>query len=201
MRTAYALLGVGMIVLAIAAYAVTKPAEAPTNEVEAPLSTMNTAMAFTLTSPSFTNSGSIPSEFTCDGANTNPELRIEDAPEGTASFALIIEDPDIPDVAKQSLGVDVFDHYVLYNVPADTTVIPAENSTVGTAGKNTRNMGYTGPCPPKEYEPSEHRYVFQLYALDAVLGLPEGATKTELKAAMEGHIIETAFLVGKYERK
>lgn len=196
MRVAYALLGVGMVVLAaIAAYAVTKPVEAPLDPPG------KKTMAFTLSSPSFTNSGSIPSTFTCDGENTNPELHIEGAPEGTASFALIIEDPDIPDVAKQSLGVDVFDHYVLYDIPADTTVIPAANKTVGTTGKNTRGMGYTGPCPPSEYEPREHRYVFQLFALDTTLGLPEGATKAELKAVMEDNMIASAYLIGRYERK
>lgn len=201
MRTAYALLGVGFIVLLATMYVVTKPAEAPAIDAEALPEVPTTDMAFTLTSPSFRNSELIPSTFTCDGTNTSPELRIEGAPEGTVSFALIIEDPDIPSAVKERMNIEVFDHYVLYDIPADTTVLPEANATVGTAGKNTRAMGYTGPCPPKEYEPKEHRYVFQLYALDTVLGLPEGATKAELKAVMDGHIIASSFMIGRYERK
>jgi Raf kinase inhibitor-like YbhB/YbcL family protein len=198
MRTAYALLGLGMIVLFGAAYAVTKQAEAPSHGT---ISTKSTAsMAFTLSSSAFKNSEAIPSMFTCDGINTSPELRIDGAPQNTASFALIVEDPDIPEAIQQNMGIDVFDHYVLYDIPADTTMIPEGNTTVGTVGKNTRSEGYVGPCPPKEYEPNEHRYVFQLYALDTVLGLPAGATKAELKAAMEGHIIESSFLLGRYKR-
>jgi Raf kinase inhibitor-like YbhB/YbcL family protein len=194
MRNAYAVMGVGMLILGIAIYLGTRQAEAPTIPTPEPL------MAFTLSSPAFENGKTIPSEFTCDGTNTSPELHIENTPRETVSLALIIDDPDIPQVVKERMGIDVFDHYVLYNIPADTQVIPAANATVGTVGKNTRSMGYTGPCPPPEYEPREHRYIFQLYALDTTLELPEGATAAELKAAMEGHIIETSFMIGRYER-
>ncbi len=182
-----------MIAIGIALYLTTDRAEAPAPHTE------ERPMPFTLSTPAFDNGKTIPSEFTCDGANTSPELRIEHPPKGTVSFALIVEDPDIPHVAKERLGVEVFDHFVLYDIPADTTMIPP-GGTAGTVGKNSRGMGYTGPCPPSEYEPREHRYIFQLYALDTTLGLPEGATAAELKAAMEGHIIETSFMIGRYER-
>jgi Raf kinase inhibitor-like YbhB/YbcL family protein len=71
----------------------------------------------------------------------------------------------------------------------------------GTGGNNSwGRIGYGGPCPPTQYEPTEHRYFFKLYALDAVLDLPQSATKTEVERAMEGHIIEQAELVGRYDR-
>jgi len=153
---------------------------------------------FLLSSPAFLNNGEIPSKYTCDEDRfLSPPLSISDVPESAASLALIMDDPDVPK-AKHLSGV--FDHWVLFNLPPDTAEIP-EGKSVGTAGANSRGeMHYTGPCPPPEYEPSEHRYVFRLYALDEVLNLPAGATKKEVLAAMEGHIIAIAEFVGRYRR-
>lgn len=147
-----------------------------------------------VSSPAFTEDTSIPSPFTCDGENISPALTVGDLPEGTVSLALIMDDPDVP----RNLRADgLFVHWVEFNIPPDADF--AENlRTVGVQGANTRgDLGYTGPCPPDR----EHRYFFKIYALDAELDLPEGATKEQVEAAMEGHILDQAQLMGRYNRK
>jgi len=89
---------------------------------------------------------------------------------------------------------------VLFNISPDTREIP-EGKSVGIAGANGAGKNaYTGPCPPPQYEPSEHRYIFKLYALDSELPLQAGATKEDVEKAMEGHIVAQAQLVGRYKR-
>jgi hypothetical protein len=159
--------------------------------------TMNVTSTLTLSS-AFQNGGVIPSQFTCDGENASPPLSWSGAPSGTQSFALIMHDPD---VSKQLRPDGVFDHWTLFNIPATTTQIQA-SSTAGVAGKNgVGTNNYTGPCPPPQYEPSEHRYFFRLYALDTMLSLREGASKAEVISAMQGHILGQAELMGRYKRQ
>jgi len=168
----------------------TDPAEAPTNEKKS-------SMSFSLTSPAFSQGGSIPSQYTCDGANTSPPIVFGDVPEGTKSLALIMDDPDVP---KQLRSDGVFDHWVMFNIPSTTTVI-VEGETVGTLGLNDAGKpAYTGPCPPSQYEPSEHRYFIRAYALDTTLTLPEKSSKSAVLAAMEGHVLGETELMGKYKR-
>ncbi|MBI4093898.1 YbhB/YbcL family Raf kinase inhibitor-like protein [Candidatus Kaiserbacteria bacterium] len=157
-------------------------------------------MAVTLTSPAFQNEASIPSQFTCDAENISPPLSISGVPESTKSLALLVDDPDIPQVFKEQRGIDSFDHWTLFNIPSQTREI-AQSGSVGTRGANDSGRNdYTGPCPPKEYEPSEHRYFFRLYALDTMLDLPVGASKADVLGAMQGHIIEQTELMGRYKR-
>jgi Raf kinase inhibitor-like YbhB/YbcL family protein len=119
-------------------------------------------------------------------------------PSATKSLALLVHDPDVPKVLKPDGN---FDHWVLFNISPDTKEI-ASGVTVGTPGSNGAGKNqYTGPCPPKEYEPSEHRYFFNLYALDTELPPEAGASKAEIEKAMEGHVIAEAQLVGTYKRK
>ncbi len=128
----------------------------------------------------------------------SPALTFAGVPAATKSLALIMDDPDVP---KQLRPDGVFDHWTLFNIPASTREIP-EGGSVGIAGTNGAGKNvYTGPCPPPQYEPSEHRYVFALYALDRMLALEAGATKLEVKAAMQGHILDQTQLIGKYKRK
>ncbi|MBI2048324.1 MAG: YbhB/YbcL family Raf kinase inhibitor-like protein [Parcubacteria group bacterium] len=156
-------------------------------------------MSLTLTSSAFTNGGIIPSAFTCDGDNANPPLMIDGVPEGTKSLALLMDDPDVP---KQLRPDGVFDHWVLFNIDPTTKSI-ATGEFAGVQGANSAGKSaYTGPCPPPQYEPSEHRYFFKLYALNTMLDLKEGATKQEVATAIdEGrHIIDETVLIGKYKR-
>lgn len=154
-------------------------------------------MDLTLTSPAFQSGGVIPSKYTCDGENTSPELQIRGVPEGTKSLVLLVDDPDVPRVVREE---QMFDHWVLFNMRPDTAIIP-EGAAEGVQGSNTRgDTSYTGPCPPPQFEPKEHRYFFSLYALDTELPLEKGASKDAVKLAMKGHILAKAELVGRYSR-
>lgn len=156
----------------------------------------------TLTSSAFENDGIIPAKYTCDGdGKLSPPLLIRGVPEEAKSLALIMDDPDIPDVARKTHGISAFDHWTLFNIPPETSEIP-EGGTAGTPGVNTSgNPYYIGPCPPPQYEPSEHRYVFRLYALRAPLELKTGATKKEVLSALAPLVVAEAELVGRYARK
>lgn len=131
----------------------------------------------------------IPARHTCDGADVSPALLIEDIPDGTACLALVVDDPDAP--------VGTWDHWVAYDIPVTTTV-PEGARSLGTPGRNSwRRTGYGGPCPPF----GEHRYFFRVYALDARLGLPEGAGKKRVLEAVQGHVLAEASLMGRYSRR
>lgn len=110
---------------------------------------------------------------------------------------MIMYDPDVPKVLKSD---GIFDHWILFNISPDTNEIP-EGGSAGTAGANSsRKNTYTGPCPPKQYEPPEHRYFFTLYALSEQLQLKAGADKTQVLVAMGKYIIARAQLIGRYRR-
>jgi Raf kinase inhibitor-like YbhB/YbcL family protein len=148
-----------------------------------------------LTSPAFTEGGKIPSKFTCEGENINPELNISGVPAGAKALVLIIDDPDVPEFVRKDR---MYDHWVVYNIPPSTVKIPEKSQPSGTPGKNTAGtLIYVGPCPPDR----EHRYFFKLYALDSELGLPKGASKTEVEKAIHGHVIAEAQLMGRYEKR
>ena len=147
-----------------------------------------------LTSPAFSHEGMIPSKHTCDGNNVNPRLEIHDAPEGTNTFVLLMDDPDVPKHLRED---GMWDHWVVFNIPGDTTIIKEGEEPCGMQGTGTGgDTGYHGPCPPDR----EHRYFFKLYALDTELDLPEGSTKNAVEDAMNGHILAEAVLMGRYER-
>ena len=147
---------------------------------------------FHLASPAFTNGNLIPQTHTCDGENSSPPLRWMHAPEGTQSFALVVEDPDAPK--------GTFTHWLLWNLPAGTTELPAGKAGLGVSGRNDfQHVGYGGPCPPPKDGP--HRYFFKLFALDAQsLGLKEGARRDELLQAISKHTLGQAELMGRYQR-
>lgn len=124
-----------------------------------------------LSSTVFEHGGSIPSKYTCDGANINPPVEITGVPEGTQSLAIIMDDHDVP-LSVRADGT--WDHWVVFNMPATTTEIGEGKKAPGTYGVGTnRKASYLGPCPPDR----EHRYSFRLYALDSILSLASGATK------------------------
>ena len=152
-----------------------------------------------LKSPSFVNQGDIPKKFTCDGEDISPALEWSEVPEGTKSFALIVDDPDAPDPANPRM---TWVHWVLYNLPATSVSLPegAAKSDLpeGTMeGLNDwKRTGYGGPCPPI----GKHRYFHKLYALDVVLPDLNLPTKSKLEKAMEGHVLLKVELVGLYQR-
>ncbi len=150
-----------------------------------------------LTSPAFPHNGTISPKYTCDGKNLSPPLEFSAVPVKAKSLVLIMDDPDIPDFVKQKFRIEVWDHWVVFNIPPETRKIQEGQDPPGILGKNTsgKNM-YGGPCPPDR----EHRYFFKLYAVDTMLDLSEGVTKPEVEKAMQGHILDKAELVGRYER-
>lgn len=206
MRGTLTLLGLGFIILMVGAVYAFNHGFTKRVDTQATInnSTIPMASTLTLTSSAFGNGGEIPATYTCDDTrDQNPPLAISGVPEGTKSLALIMDDPDVPKALKPD---GVFVHWVLFNIPpparpGETRDIPA-GGTVGVAGANGAGKNaYTGPCPPPQYEPSEHRYFFKLYALDRELGLTAGASKADVLGAMGGHIIGEAELVGRYKRK
>jgi hypothetical protein len=154
----------------------------------------------TITSPAFAHQGAIPAAHTCDGDDTAPPLAWAGVPPGTKSLALVVDDPDAPDPKAPKL---TYVHWVLYNLPADSTGLPQGVATgrlpAGTReGLNDwKRTGYGGPCPPI----GRHRYFHKLYALDTMLPDLGAATKAQLEAAMQGHVLEHAELVGTYQRE
>jgi Raf kinase inhibitor-like YbhB/YbcL family protein len=147
-------------------------------------------MSLKLTSPAFENNTEIPSKFTCDGINVSPPLLIEEAPVNTASFVLIVDDPDAP--------TGTWSHWLLWNIDANTTEIYENSTPLGaTIGVNDfKDLGWGGPCPPT----GNHQYQFKLFALDNTLQLEAGATQADLEEAMLGHVLEQAVLNGYYAR-
>lgn len=149
-----------------------------------------------LTSAAFQAGAEIPSYYTSDGDDVSPELSWKDAPKETKSFALIMHDPDAPRTGG-------FTHWVVYNIDAGAGHIeenvPGEDEIagVGIQGKNDAGeTGYVGPAPPS----GVHRYFFRLFALDSRLDLEPGATHKQVNAAMKGHILAQAELMGTYEK-
>ena len=156
-------------------------------------------MGFTLTSPAFDHNGAIPVRHTCDGEDRSPALSWAGLPQGTKSLALVVDDPDAPDPAAPKM---TYVHWVLYNIPPTAAGLP-EGVTVDDLPAGTqqglndwRRSGYGGPCPPI----GRHRYFHKLYALDAMLPELNAPTKARLEAAMQGHILGQAELVGTYQR-
>jgi len=143
---------------------------------------------FSIGSKAFQHEGQIPSKYTCDGEGINPPLQFQNIPSGSVSLALIVEDPDAPD--------GTYDHWLVWNIdPAEE--IP-EGIQPGISGNNSGGKtGYHPPCPPD----GEHRYFFYVYALDARLHLDAGADRSALEAAIQGHILGNAELMGRYTKQ
>ena len=148
-----------------------------------------------LSSSAFAEGAMIPAKYTCDGQDISPPLVWADVPAGVAALALICDDPDAP--------AGTWVHWVAFNLapgagglpggtPADKTL-----QAGGVQGVNSwRRIGYGGPCPPS----GTHRYFFKLYALDSLLSLSGNATAKDVQAAMKGHILAEAQLMGRYKR-
>jgi len=172
----------------------------------APSPTPTPVPPFRISSGAFDPGGEIPIEYTCEGANLSPPLEWPGVPQGTQSLALVMDDSD-----SQPPG---WVHWVIYNIPAAATGLPegvpgearlsdgslqgvndfalfAQEGETFPGGAPINRIGYDGPCPP-----SAHRYVFTLYAVDVILDLPAEATRADLLAAMEGHVLGQAELTG-----
>ena len=190
----------------------TATAEPPTATTEPPTAT--TAVEFAISSPAFKDGGDIPVAYSCLGENISPALEWTGVPAGAESLVLLVTDPD----AGPALGASTqagFAHWIVYDIQPDKTGYAQDRPAGETLPDGARQghndfgrfaspgqvlpgqppikvLGYDGPCPP-----APHHYAFTLYALDvATLGLPPGAELAEVLAAMEGHVLAQAQLVG-----
>jgi Raf kinase inhibitor-like YbhB/YbcL family protein len=152
-------------------------------------------MAFALKVAGFADGAEIPRENTGDGANSSPALEWLGEPEGTRSFALIVDDPDAP--------MGTWNHWLLWDIPAHIHSLAAnfQPGATGASGANDfRRPGYGGPYPPRGH--GRHRYFFKLYAIDrSLLGLPPGSRRDDLDRALRGRTIGEAQYMGTYERR
>jgi len=157
-------------------------------------------MTLTISSPAFNHNDAIPAQYTCEGRDTSPALAWSGVPAGAKSLALIVDDPDAPDPAAPKM---TWVHWVLYNLPPDSTglleAVAASALPPGTQpGLNDwKRTGYGGPCPPI----GRHRYFYKLYALDTVLPDLGRPTKAKLEQAMHSHILAETQLVGTYQKR
>jgi Raf kinase inhibitor-like YbhB/YbcL family protein len=144
----------------------------------------------TVRSAAFDEGGDIPAKYTCDADNVSPPLAWSGAPDTTAAVAVIVTDPD----------AGGFVHWLTANVeptgglPEGVSGKPA----AGTEGRNNfRQTGYGGPCPPS----GTHRYEFAVYALSARLDLSAGYSQADLEQAMDGKVLASGTLTGRYQRR
>jgi Raf kinase inhibitor-like YbhB/YbcL family protein len=151
-----------------------------------------TLAKLTLTSDAFRNGQPIPVQYTCDGADQTPALHWSDPPQGTRSFALVIDDPDAPS--------GTFRHWGVFDIPASARSIGG-GQRIGTEVANDFGKpGYGGPCPPKGHGP--HHYHFKLFALDVdrLDASPSGKV-VDVENAAQKHAIGQGELIGTYERR
>ena len=156
-------------------------------------------MPIVIQSSAFQSQGAIPRKYTCDGNDVTPPLEWTGVPAGARSLVLIVDDPDAPDPAAPKR---TFVHWLLFNLPPTATGLP-EGATSGSLPEGTaeglndaKSTGYSGPCPPV----GRHRYFFRLYALDQRFDGLHEPTRGMVDEAMSGHVLETAELMGTYER-
>jgi hypothetical protein len=156
-------------------------------------STDDGGKAMKISSPAFADGSAIPENFTKNGGNASPPLEWAGAPEGTRSFALVVEDPDAPS--------GMFRHWAVYDLPAERTSL-SENEDVSDFGLGANDFGhnrYDGPKPPPGH--GVHHYHFRVAALDTdhLENIPDGATAEAVWNAARRHAIDEAELVGTYE--
>ncbi|MDX3927047.1 MAG: YbhB/YbcL family Raf kinase inhibitor-like protein [Shinella sp.] len=151
-------------------------------------------MALTLISPTFAEDQPIPEKHARNGENLFPPLKWSGVPEGTRSFALVVEDPDAPR--------GTFRHCGISNIPADWQELPESADTA--PGKAPRfykndfgNARYDGPQPPRG--DGAHHYVFRLAALDVPsLTVPDAAGVETMWNEARKHVLTEATLTGTY---
>lgn len=157
-------------------------------------------MTMTLSSPDFAHQGEIPKRFTCQGEDKSSAINWSNVPAAAKSLVLIVDDPDAPDPAEPKM---TWVHWVLYNIPPTVTglaeaIAPGSLPAGTLQGENDwKRTGYGGPCPPI----GRHRYFHKLYALDQELPDLKQPPKAELEAAMKGHVLEQAELIGTYQKQ
>lgn len=141
-----------------------------------------TMESITVTSRELAENGPIAVDHSCDGKDTMPELTWSSPPAATKSLVVIVDDPDAPG--------GTFTHFLAYGISPDVHELkaaadpPAPGARVGK--NDFGSVRWNGPCPPQG---EEHRYRFQVYALDVMLPTPEGASRSDVAGAMAQHVL------------
>lgn len=151
--------------------------------------TSTATATLTLSSLAFGDRELMPRKFSCDGTGVSPPLSWSGAPDGTRSFALIVEDPD----------AGGFVHWAVASIPGDTQRLDegASGADELAEGRNSfGKVGWGGPCPPS----GEHRYLFTLYALSEASPVQKGFDAAALREAMSGRVLAAGELIGRYSR-
>ena len=153
-----------------------------------------------IVSSAFGAGAPIPDIYAAEDENVSPPLDWAEGPDGTVSYAVLMDDPDVTQDPP-------FAHWVLYDIPADVTELG--EGVPGAArlalpdgamqGRNDRgSTGYYGPRPPAGGP--AHSYHLQVFALDTMLGIEPGAGRAEVIEAMRGHVLSAGEVVGTYAR-
>ena len=179
--------------IALAALASCGAGSQPANEAEGGTAVENATLTkLELTSDAFQDGQAIPQQYSCDGADQSPPLRWGEPPQGTKSFALVVDDPDAPG--------GTFRHWGAFDIPAEALSLSAGQAAGAQAVNDFGNTGYGGPCPPKGH--GVHHYHFKLFALGVdKLGLGADAKVADVEKAARRHAIGQAELIGTYERR
>jgi Raf kinase inhibitor-like YbhB/YbcL family protein len=159
----------------------------------------------TMTSTSFPDGGRIPAKYTQAGEEASPALAWSGAPEGTASYVLIVHDVD----TAVGNGTDDMLHWLVWDIPPATTSLPEHVPQGAQLPDGSRQISATSPAyrgPGAPASGPAHHYVFELFALDTMVEVPAvGAsppqTRAAVVAAMAGHVRAKAAYVGLFKRE
>ncbi|ROP72256.1 YbhB/YbcL family Raf kinase inhibitor-like protein [Curtobacterium sp. PhB115] len=156
---------------------------------------------FTLASPAFDDGTPIPERHRgrLRGPNISPALVWTAPPLGARELVLVVQDPDVPFGRPATHGLTVGIDPELRSIPenglAQPSPVPGLVHGKGALGRR----GYAGPLPIRSHGP--HSYVFQLFALDERIELPDAFTLADAVGAMAGRVIGRARLEGTYENR
>jgi Raf kinase inhibitor-like YbhB/YbcL family protein len=157
-----------------------------------------------ITVADFKDGGMIPAKYTCAGSPTAPSPAISwtGAPANTQSYVVILHDPD--PVLGGSATNDVL-HWAIFDIPGDAKGLP-EGVKAGEQADGSKNLNnitgqpvYMGPCAPPGH--GDHHYTFEVYALNAKLGLPSSTSRADFMAAMNGKVIAKGVYIGMFGQK
>lgn len=181
---------VGILITGILAFLLLSHYYSPKQSEHTHVNQRGKTVHMKIASTAFADNAAIPAKYSCQGDDVNPPLSFSDVPQNAKSLVLILDDPDAPG--------GTFTHWVVYNIPPQTTSIDESSTPPGMQAQNSFGKeAYGGPCPPS----GTHHYHFKLYALDEQLSFGEPAPgKTAVEKAMQGHIIEQAELIGLFSK-